>query len=164
MITGKRVLVCGGRDFSDTKALGSALRSVEPLCIIQGGARGADYLAATWGRSNGVPVIQVDAQWHRYGKKAGYLRNRWMLDLCAPELILAFPGGNGTKMMVALAVEAGLPVMTPLEFGDGFTPSDSGIEARQGGDKGTLGSIHESPGAAISGNRPASTAHRREGE
>lgn len=120
MATGKRVLVCGGRNYADTGAIKRALAPLEPKCIIQGGARGADLLAARWAAGQGIPVIEVQAQWQRYGKRAGYLRNKWMLDLCAPDLIVAFPGGAGTKIMIDLAVEAGLPVMTPEPFGDGY--------------------------------------------
>ena len=58
-----RVLVCGGRDYKDWKTLSHVLSSVDnsyesadaigPIsCIISGGARGADTMAAQWAKEN----------------------------------------------------------------------------------------------------------------
>jgi hypothetical protein len=138
---GPRILVCGGRDYGDTKAINRTLAEIEPKCVIHGGARGADMLAGSWARRQGIPVIEVAAQWERYGKKAGYLRNRWMLELCAPDLVVAFPGGKGTRMMVDLAAEAGFAVRIPVEFGDGFTASVG--RNPEGGDRNGLRAEHE---------------------
>lgn len=99
-----RTIVCGGREFADRKLLRSflsALHADRPLSvIITGGAPGADRLAEEWARHNHVPTIRMDAHWAQQGKKAGVLRNQWMLDLCAPDVVVAFPGGNGTADMM----------------------------------------------------------------
>lgn len=120
---GASVLVCGGRRYDDRKAVGGVLSKLRDdrgvACIIQGGATGADYLAKQWGRREGVPVIEIEAQWQRYGKRAGHLRNGWMLDLCKPDLVIAFPGGPGTLNMLTHAAEAEVEVFIPIPFGDG---------------------------------------------
>ena len=43
-------------------------------------------------------------------KKAGPLRNQRMLDEGKPDLVVAFPGGGGTKDMVRRSVKAGVPI------------------------------------------------------
>lgn len=107
-----RVLVCGGRDYDDAKHLDSVLWRHWPYdLLIEGGARGADRLAATWARFNDVPVRTFPADWRTYGKRAGHIRNGDMLFIGKPDLVIAFPGGRGTADMVAQARAAGVRVV-----------------------------------------------------
>jgi len=111
-------LVCGGRDFEGVEYLNESLSSYEwtygtPDLIIVGGCRGADELAAEWAENNGVHVAEVRALWDKYGKRAGWMRNKAMLDL-GPDVVIAFPGGKGTEMMVSLARQAGVKVRQPI--------------------------------------------------
>ena len=50
--------------------------------------------------------IRLD--WKKYGKKAGPLRNQQMLEEGKPDLVVAFPGGNGTADMVRRAKKANI--------------------------------------------------------
>lgn len=107
-----RVLVCGGRYFDDANTVYSFLDGLDVNVLITGGASGADTLAWEWGFDRGVPTNLVfPADWDRYGKKAGYLRNKEMLEDGRPDLVIAFPGDKGTAMMVRLAEEAGVKVI-----------------------------------------------------
>lgn len=110
-----RVLVCGGRDFSDRRAVFSALDALREkhgdLFIIHGAARGADSLAGEWALERGQHGVACPANWTRDGRAAGPLRNARMLTH-SPNLVLAFPGGRGTADMVSRAVRAGIPVET----------------------------------------------------
>lgn len=106
-----RVLACGGRDLQDDRlvALGLSFLTQEDV-LIEGGARGADRLAADFARSRGVKVETFPANWNLYGKSAGYRRNAQMLSEGKPDLVVAFPGGRGTENMVSLATAAGVKV------------------------------------------------------
>jgi YspA, cpYpsA-related SLOG family len=110
-----RILVCGGRDYADARALNEALdalhREKTMTRLIHGGARGADSLAAFWAITRGIPVLLFPADWRNHGKSAGFLRNARMLREGRPDLVAAFPGGKGTAHMVKLAREAGVPVL-----------------------------------------------------
>lgn len=112
-----RVLVCGGRDYGDAAVLGRFLDALHHerafSTLIEGGARGADRLARRWAQSRGVQVVTYPAQWDAFGKRAGFLRNRQMLEEGRPDMVVAFPGGRGTLSMVMLAVEASVPVAAP---------------------------------------------------
>lgn len=118
-----RVLVCGGRDFSDYELLRKTLHDLfvvydekpfphlpENFVLIQGGANGADSLADQWAFTYGICSKSYAADWNQYGKSAGYIRNKQMLVEGKPDLVIAFPGGKGTAMMVRLAKETGVEV------------------------------------------------------
>ena len=113
-----KVLVCGGRDFNDKTMIYNVLnnRMIQAngkiTHIIHGNARGADTLAGQWARETGVQEVSCPANWQVYGRRAGFLRNKAMLDLLNPEkdIVIAFPGGRGTEMMVDIAKKANVTV------------------------------------------------------
>ena len=103
-----RILVCGGRNYADFDKFNSVMNYLKQwfdkdFCIIQGGARGADRLAASWAFFEGCPMLEMRANWDYYGKKAGSIRNTWMLQYANPDLVIAFPGGTGTRNMLEQA-------------------------------------------------------------
>jgi len=111
-----RVLVCGGRDFNDALTLGSWLGGIHknngPITLlIEGGARGADFMARKFAEWSGIPVKTFPADWDRHGKAAGPIRNRQMLEEGKPDLVVAFAGGKGTANMVEQAKAAGIKVL-----------------------------------------------------
>lgn len=118
MTEGIRVLVCGGREFDNWTAVTKALTALDVkhgiACVIEGGARGADFLGAKWARANRKPSMKFEAHWHSLGKKAGHLRNGWMLQFGEPDVVVAFPGGAGTANMIGQAEAAGVRVWQPL--------------------------------------------------
>jgi len=110
-----KVLVCGGRDFVDYRFAANALNQVHarrPITVlIHGGARGADALGARWAAQNDVEVLPFPADWDLYGKRAGPIRNRQMLRLGQPDLVIALPGGCGTMDMVGITIAAGVRLL-----------------------------------------------------
>jgi hypothetical protein len=130
-----RILVCGGRAFGELPpwilseeeleeaiALAEKERallvgvldrlnvSMNIQCIINGGAKGADRLARVWAGENEVKQLTFPADWDKYKKAAGFIRNKQMLVEGKPTLVIAFPGGPGTRNMVEQATKAGVPV------------------------------------------------------
>ena len=115
-----KILVCGGRNYLDyltlQKTLDNLVNGVDPdlVTIIQGGAKGADYLAKVyaycWGWG-GLNCKEYPADWKKYGKAAGAIRNQQMLDEGKPDLVVAFPGGVGTADMVERAKKGGIEVV-----------------------------------------------------
>jgi predicted Rossmann-fold nucleotide-binding protein len=108
-----RVIVCGGRNYRNEAEIARRLGAFHARhgieCIIHGGYRGLDRLAARWGERNGIPTLAVLADWNRYGDAAGPIRNRAMLRE-KPDAVIAFEGGNGTADMIRQALFAGLQV------------------------------------------------------
>ncbi len=120
-----RVLVCGGREYADKervyRILDAAVKALNVdgrtrnIRLIHGAAKGADTLAAQWASERGVPATDYPADWDTHGKRAGYIRNKQMLDEGKPHAVIAFPGGIGTRMMVGLAKRYGIPVKEYFE-------------------------------------------------
>ena len=111
-----RLLVCGGRDFSNAgaayKILDAFHRKHGVDVLIEGNARGADRIAGYWARRNNITNLKFPADWEKHGKSAGSIRNQQMLDEGKPTHVIAFPGGYGTADMVRRAHDAGLQVIT----------------------------------------------------
>jgi hypothetical protein len=106
-----KILVCGGRDYSDERCVERVLIEEPPVpsLVIAGGAPGADRLTRRVCRRHGIHVAEVEALWRFYGKPAGHLRNAAMLRL-EPDKVIAFPGGRGTEDCIAQAEALGIPV------------------------------------------------------
>jgi hypothetical protein len=102
-----RVLVCGGRNYSDYAFLSSVLTNIHTTtaitCIIHGAASGADSLADRWAAEHNIPVHVFPADWMTHHRAAGPIRNKQMLDEGTPDVVVAFPGNKGTRNMVAQA-------------------------------------------------------------
>lgn len=110
-----RILICGGRDFNNSTLFDRVMATTESyfnpsFCIIQGGARGADRLAALWAFRKGCAMLEMRANWNFYNLSAGRVRNSWMLEFGMPDLVIAFPGGAGTQNMVQQAQARGFDV------------------------------------------------------
>ena len=114
-----RLLVCGGRDYDNKDLMRRILQQFYGGIdvLIHGAAKGADMLAnETFQELNDFANIEpYPANWTTYGKSAGPIRNRQMLEEGKPDLVLAFPGGKGTRDMINQAKKAGIPVLQVLE-------------------------------------------------
>jgi hypothetical protein len=82
----------------------------DPVTIVHGNARGADRWAALIAKELGYKVEPHPANWTRYGRSAGPIRNREML-ASGVVLVIAFPGGRGTDDMIKQAMKAGVKVL-----------------------------------------------------
>lgn len=105
----RRLLVCGGRDFSDRNLMFAVLYALKdpklpPITtVIHGGAPGADTLAGEWAMHASIETACFAANWGLHGRAAGPIRNQEMLDLGKPTVVVAFPGGKGTRDMTSRA-------------------------------------------------------------
>jgi hypothetical protein len=121
----RKILVCGGRDFTDSVTFNRALSiflieevfapdAFKNVTIVHGAARGADTLAHLFCKMFGLkeksyPITADD--WDLHGRKAGILRNVKMLD-DNPDMycVVVFPGGRGTEHMKNLALKREIDV------------------------------------------------------
>ncbi len=116
---GARILVCGGRTFSDHQMVFAVLDEIaaeQPVeLVIHGDARGADRHGQMWAFARGIPEQAFRAKWSEtrglhpatlkrnasgqlYNPLAGFIRNEEMLRAC-PTHAVAFAGGSGTNDM-----------------------------------------------------------------
>ena len=108
-----KVLVCGDRNWSDDKLIEETLLKFSIDCIIQGGAKGADRIAAQFALVYNIKCLQFDANW-KIGRAAGPIRNKQMLVEGKPDLVIAFhddlANSKGTKNMIDYTKSIGKPV------------------------------------------------------
>ena len=124
----KTILITGGRHYSGKDALFDALDGVcaergwmhpptdddntlPDVRIICGGASGADALAQDWAVLNWCLYKEFLPNWGKYGRAAGPIRNQQMLDEGKPDLVVACPGGSGTRDMCERARQAGVEIL-----------------------------------------------------
>ena len=105
-----RVIVAGGRDFSDFSYLKRTLDTIEAglgdndlFHLVSGTARGADRLAEKWATEKGLCISSFPADWNTHGKSAGYKRNVEMAENA--DALVAFWDGmsKGTQHMINIA-------------------------------------------------------------
>lgn len=114
------VLVTATRDLTDALVVERQLERVAGRGIlIHGDARGGDAIADAWARRNGWTVLRFAAEWDRYGRAAGGIRNSLLVKIAVahmrnghPTVCLAFPGPNsiGTHDCARKAARAGIQV------------------------------------------------------
>ncbi len=109
------VIIAGGRDFKDydllAKTMNHLLSNVkDDITVVCGKARGADILGEQYAKEHGYAVRYFPADWDRYGKAAGYIRNTEMAQ--SADALVAFWDGMslGTRHMIEIAKARGLKV------------------------------------------------------
>ncbi len=122
-----RIIIAGTRDFNDyellkktcDRYLAGKAESGEEIVIVSGGAPGADALGARYARERGLRVLHYPAQWGKYGRKAGPMRNTEMAENA--DALLAFWDGKsrGTGNMIQKAEKRGLKVEVVKTANDG---------------------------------------------
>ena len=90
-----KVIIAGGRDFTNTQYASDALVKLveedklpDTFTIISGNARGADKVGKYLAKLYELPLEIYPADWNQYGKQAGYIRNTQMADIA--DALVAF--------------------------------------------------------------------------
>lgn len=103
-----KTVIAGGRDYQLTAEDYARLDRLPITEVVSGGARGADTCGEMWATRTGKPVRRFPADWDKYGKSAGMIRNGEMAAYA--EAVVLFPGGRGTDNMFQTAVRRGLVI------------------------------------------------------
>lgn len=120
-----RIIIAGSRNFTDYKFLKTSIRDIlkntslegiSKIKIISGTAKGADQLGERFAKQFNLEIVRFPADWDRYGRSAGYIRNEQMAKYSVEDdnygMLVAFWDGEskGTKHMINLANKHGLDV------------------------------------------------------
>lgn len=109
-----KVIVAGSRSFNDFKLMVNKLDSIlinqgENVEIVSGNANGADKLGEKYATEiRHCKMKQFPADWDKYGKSAGYIRNKEMADYADACIVFWDGKSKGTKHMIDIANESGL--------------------------------------------------------
>lgn len=107
-----RTIIAGSRSITSMNILEKAIddSGFSISAVISGNARGVDSLGELWASEHDIPVQLFPAQWHVYGRSAGYRRNEEMAQN-ADALIACWDGvSKGTKHMIDIANKHNLKV------------------------------------------------------
>lgn len=113
------MIVAGGRDYSNQNVVNYYIDRVKDVCdsrglnlvIVCGMATGADTLGRNYAISNGLEVLEFPADWNKYGKSAGYIRNKEMGNVADSAIVFWDGRSKGSKLMIDIMHELKKPVV-----------------------------------------------------
>ncbi len=107
-----KVAIVGSRTLADYQFfkhhIDSIVDNIE-LIVSGGCSSGADFLAERYAQENNIPTLIFPANWNKYGKQAGYLRNIEVVN--AVDAVIAFWDGTskGTLLTINIAKKKQVP-------------------------------------------------------
>ena len=78
--------------------------------VISGTAKGVDTIGEYYAKALNIPVIRMPADWNKYGKSAGYLRNVEMAEIADAAILIWDCKSRGTMHMLNIMEERNKPV------------------------------------------------------
>lgn len=116
-----RAIIAGSRDFYSPGIFNNVMSELlsdipdDDLEIVSGGCRGADKMGEEWANFWNIKCTVFPADWNKYGKAAGPMRNEQMAKYASEAdkgMLIAFPVGvsRGTRNMIKTAERYGLEV------------------------------------------------------
>lgn len=113
----KKIVVAGSRDFKNYNVAKeyidfciSEIRRTNTLIFMSGSCKGADFLGEMYAKENGFEIKKYPAEWQKYGKAAGPIRNEKMAK--DADYIICFWNGQskGTMSMIEYAEKYNKPI------------------------------------------------------
>jgi len=110
------LIIAGGRNFTDYGLLEKEVllflkshkKKNEKVSIISGRAKGADTLGERFADKYGIEKILKPANWEKYGKAAGHIRNSEMAEISTHCIVFWNGSSFGSKNMIETATKKGL--------------------------------------------------------
>lgn len=102
-----RAAIIGSRSFNDYSLVLETLLEYENVItiIVSGGAKGADTLGERWAKEKNKEILIFYPDWGKYGKSAGFIRNKDIIE--NSDIVFAFWDGmsKGTKSSIELSIK-----------------------------------------------------------
>lgn len=109
-----KVIIAGSRTFDNMPLLiekmDYLLENKKEVEVVCGCAKGADELGYRYALLRGYSIKEFPADWDRFGKSAGYIRNAEMVDYADAAVVFWNGESRGSKHMIDLAKEKNIPV------------------------------------------------------
>lgn len=113
-----KYIIAGGRDFKNRNLMYAVMNTFKkytpsidrPITeVVSGDAIGADSLGIEWASVNTIPVKHFPAEWDKYGKSAGFIRNAEMGEYADAAVCFWDGESKGTKHMIDTMKRLGKP-------------------------------------------------------
>lgn len=101
-----KTIIAGSRKIEDEtqviKILDGYFRAGMPITeVVCGMAKGVDMIGWWWAKVLGIPVKEFPADWDKYGRAAGPIRNKQMGDYADNAIVIYRPSvSKGSKNMI----------------------------------------------------------------
>lgn len=100
-----KIIIAGTRTFKPSFAVENKIDQIiesieDSITIISGTARGADLYGERYATKKGYSIERYPADWDKYGKKAGYIRNKEMGSVADMAIVLWDGESKGSKHMI----------------------------------------------------------------
>lgn len=113
-----KLIIAGTRSFNDYQLLENSiipmflhishLEDIEE--VVSGCCSGADQLGEKWGKALYKKITRFPADWKKYGKAAGPIRNRQMAEYADQAIVFWDGSSKGALNMIQTMRELGKPV------------------------------------------------------
>lgn len=107
-----KLAIIGSRGFNDYTLLRSVLDPYKDVItlVVSGGAKGADSLGEMWANENNIKTKIFYPDWEAHGKRAGFIRNEYIIK--EGDGVIAFWDGisPGTKSSIDLCKKYNKPI------------------------------------------------------
>lgn len=97
-----KTIIAGSRGITEFKTVEQAIKNsrFKITEVVSGTAIGVDQLGELWASENDIKIKRFPANWEKYGRSAGFIRNAEMANY-ADALIAVWDGrSKGTKNMI----------------------------------------------------------------
>lgn len=111
------IAICGGRHWTNGDVIDDflSLLTHSGTLVVTGDCRGVDWYVGKYCHERDIPCRRKKADWDRYGRAAGPIRNKKILDEYKPKVVVAFhddiENSKGTKDMLNQAKSRGIPTI-----------------------------------------------------
>ena len=108
-----KTIIAGSRNITDFSTVCEAIdeSGFQVTEVVSGKARGVDTLGEKWAKVVGVPVKEFPADWEKFGKAAGPIRNKQMGIYSDCAIVIYNPEiSKGSKNMIDTMKKLGKPV------------------------------------------------------
>ena len=111
----KKIMICGSRSINNEslifEKLNAALVNNSDMILVSGGAKGVDSIGEAWAKSHNIQIQQYKPDWKRYGRGAGIVRNKIMIE--ASDYVFIFWDGisKGTKSVIDFCIKLNKPYL-----------------------------------------------------
>lgn len=107
-----KVIIAGSRNIEDYNLIILAVNKSQFVIteVVSGNARGVDKLGEYFAIKEGYKLTTFPANWGKWGKRAGYIRNAGMANYAEALIAVWDKKSKGTKMMIDIAEKKGLKV------------------------------------------------------
>ena len=104
-----KLIIAGTRQFDNYKITKTTVErvikswnNVEIVEVVCGECRGPDLLGKRWALNKGIKIKSFPADWEKYGRAAGPIRNKQMVEYANAAIVFWDGRSRGTKSLMDL--------------------------------------------------------------